>query len=108
MRNRDIVKYQVLLIQQSAIFSERSVRTIQNLFNQNKKFMTQTKFAFKFGKLTRSGHCKVSWFDQLNDVSVIMELTDEELNCIQGMFGLLEYQKRAILIYAYDIAHKIK
>ena len=84
-----------------------SVKTIQRFFDKNKNFKTQTKFAFKCGKLTSSGHCQISWFDQLNDVSVIIELTDEELNCIIGMFGLLEYQKRAILIYAYDINHKM-
>ena len=66
-------------------------------------FITRERYDYNEIVFTTGGDCIITYTPQINSPVVAMELTNEQLNKVQGMQGLEEYMKRAILIFAFDI-----
>ena len=104
IRKKDASKYKALMILRGAYGAEIGEGRAEQIHDENKQFMTQSKFGIKSCKLTRRGRALVSWAETFNDISTIITLSDEDLDVVEGMKGYPGYKKRAILFYAYDIS----
>ena len=98
-------KFFALTRQRKQLIKKLSIDIGKNLVKEHAAvgFITRERYEYNEIVFTTGGDCIITYTPQINSPVVAMELTNEQLNKVQGIQGLEEYMKRAILIFAFNI-----
>ena len=68
--------------------------------------ITKAKFEYDSIQFLKNGDTLITYTPQINSSAVTFDFTSEELNKVQGMDGLEDYMKYAILVFSFDQKNK--